>query len=365
VTGVQTCALPICDLGIALADLGRHNTALQAYAQALALDPGHAEARWNRALCLLQLGRLTEAWPDYEGRWQRPRLSRFARDFPQPQWRGALPVAGKTILLHSEQGYGDSLQCCRYAPRLAALGGRVILEVESPMVDLLRGLSGVTAIIAKGDPLPAFDLHCPLLSLPLAFNTGLDDLPAEVPYLAADQAKLAAWAARLGPVRGLRVGLVWSGNAKHDNDARRSLRLAELVAALPRDRNIEYHSLQKDTRALDLSALRDVPGPRDWSAELGDFSDTAALCACMDLVISVDTSVAHLAGALGKPLWLLLPRNPDWRWLLEREDSPWYPTARLYRRGADAGWAEVLARVADDLRREIRKCVGDDSVGRS
>lgn len=334
--------------GLASQKLNRHDAAIACYDRALALQPDHAELHWNRALSLLKLGRFAEGWRDYEWRWRRRVFTSPRRAFRQPLWLGDFALGGKTILLHGEQGFGDSLQFCRYAAMVAARGARVVLEVQAPLQGLLGTLAGVDQVIARGTPLPDFDCHCPLLSLPLAFATGLSNIPAEVPYLHADAARFAVWQQRLGARRGPRVGIVWSGIALHGHDAERSLALDNFAAVLPA--GMDVVCLQKDIRESDRAVLRRLPAVRVFAAELGDFADTAALLANMDLVVSVDTSVAHLAGALGKPLWLLLQYNPDWRWLLERDDSPWYPSARLYRQEALGDWQTVLTRLAADLR---------------
>lgn len=333
--------------GIALRELGRHGESEAAHRRAIKLVPDHAEAHWALSICLLQQGDFARGWPLYEGRWKAPSLKLDPRGFTAPRWQGE-EARGKTILLHGEQGLGDAIHFSRYAPLVAARGSRVVLEVARPLVSLLRGLPGVTQIIAKGDALPPFDLHCPLLSLPLAFSTTLESIPAPAPIaLAAD--KLAAWTARLGPRTRPRVGICWSGNPAHRADLQRSIPLAAFAALLPP--GADYVSLQKDERAEDAAVFASRPDIRRFASDLRDFSDTAALCAQMDLVISVDTSIAHVAGTLGKPVWILLGSNSDWRWLLGRADSPWYPTARLYRQEKIGDWSGVFARVKTDLGR--------------
>ena len=262
-----------------------------------------------------------------------------------PLWLGDAPVAGKTVLLHAEQGLGDTIQFCRYAPRVAALGARVVLEVQRPLVDLMKTLAGPAAVVARGDALPDFDLHCPLLSLPLAFGTRLDTIPAEVPYLRAPPGA-TDWDARLGAKRP-RIGLVWSGNPGHKRDRDRSIPFYALLPLL--DLDATFVSLQKEVRPADAAVLKQTGTVIDAADALTTFSDTAALIAALDLLITVDTSVAHLAGALGKPVWVLLPQVPDWRWLLERDDSLWYPSARLFRQNDTRAWGPVIARVRDAL----------------
>jgi hypothetical protein len=261
-------------------------------------------------------------------------------------WLGQQDLAGKTILLYAEQGLGDTLQFVRYVPLVAARGARVILEVQKPLLKLMQTLAGGAQVLAKGDPLPDFDFHCPLLSLPLAFKTTLATIPAPGAYLSSDPAREQEWRAMLGPARGPRVGLAWSGNPAHKNDHNRSIafdKFAEMLTPA-----CEFVSLQKEHREADARLLA-ASAVRDLSAQLADFTDTAALCAAMDVVVAVDTSIAHLAGALGKQVWVLLPEASDWRWLVERSDSPWYAGARLYRQQLGEDWSAVLARVRADL----------------
>ena len=331
--------------GVALCALGRHAEAEASLRVAIALNPDHAEAHWALAVCLLQQGDFARGWPLYEGRWKVANLKLEPRNFPAPLWQGE-DIAGRSILLHGEQGLGDAIQFCRYAPLVAARDARVILEVAAPLVPLLQGLA--EQFVAKGDALPAFDLHCPLLSLPRAFATTLATVPPSG-YLNADADKQKAWAKRLGPRKRPRIGISWSGNPKHNMDLQRSIALTAFSnLLLP---GADYVSLQKDERPEDEAFLTARPDIRRFADELYDFSDTAALCAEMDLVITVDTSVAHLAGALNKPVWILLASNPDWRWLLERSDSPWYPSAALYRQENPGDWSDVFARVQADFKR--------------
>lgn len=334
--------------GNALEAARRDDEALDCYTRAIALDPGYVVAHWNRALLDLQYGRFAQGWAGYEWRWKNEHLTvyRQKRGFAQPLWRGTDTLAGKTILLFAEQGLGDTLQFCRYVPLVAAQGARIVLEVQAPLVELLGQLDGVDRVIARGEPLPPFDFQCPLMSLPLAFGTELDSIPAAPRYVAPGTARLSEWGARLGPHVRPRVGLVWSGNQTHANDHNRSVPLAQLAPLFALD--CQFVSLQKEHRPEDLAAL-DASGVLRMDAHLKDFSDTAALCELMDLVISVDTSVAHLAGALGKPLWVLLPHVADWRWLTGRLDVPWYPSARLFRQGAPGDWEGVIEAVKGAL----------------
>jgi tetratricopeptide (TPR) repeat protein len=328
--------------------LRRYEDALACFDRAIALSPEYAVAHWNRALLNLQHGRLDEGWRGYEWRWKNEALSvyRQKRDFTQPLWLGQDSLEGKTILLFAEQGLGDTLQFCRYVPLVAARGARVILEVQGALAGLLGKLEGVGELVVHGDPLPPFDFQAPLMTLPLAFGTGLRSIPAPPRYLAADAARLGDWLPRLGAHVRPRVGLVWSGNPHHSNDHNRSVPFAQLARLFELD--CQFVSLQKEYRAGDL-ALLDASGVLRMDEHLKDFSDTAALCELMDLVISVDTSVAHLAGALGKPLWLLLPQVADWRWLTERTDAPWYPSARLFRQSEAGDWEGVFDAVKQAL----------------
>ena len=346
--------------GNALRELNRFDEAMASFDRAIAVRPSLAEAHFNSALCLLLTGDFGRGWQRYEWRWDTEQLTSEKRNFSQPQWTGSDEIAGKTILLHAEQGLGDTLQFCRYVPRVAARGARVIFEVQKPLVTLMRTLAGAAEIIAKGDPLPAFDLHCPLLSLPLAFNTVFDTIPGETPYLAADAAKRDRWRDRLGPRVKPRVGLVWAGDPRkqipnaHLIDRQRSLAF-DMLAPLFDITECEFVSLQKGEDAV--VQLRNSPLHHrviDWSDDFHDFSDTATLIDNLDLVIAVDTSVAHLAGALGKPLWLLNRYNTCWRWLLDRDDSPWYPSARLFRQDETRNWDPVIARIAAALRDHVQ-----------
>jgi tetratricopeptide (TPR) repeat protein len=332
---------------LALQDLKRLDEAIAGYDRAIALSPAAVDPPMTRATALLMKGDFARGWPAYEARWKRPGLVRIKRDFRQPLWLGKTVIHGKTILLHAEQGLGDTLQFARYAPLVAERGARVILEVQAPLVELMRTLQGVDMVMARGDPLPAFDCHAPLLSLPLACGAAPDAIPAPASYLHADPAKSAAWAQRLGGKAAPRVGLVWNGSAAQENDRNRSLALATLLPHLPQ--GLDYVSLQAELRESDRAALQ-ASDIRHFGPDLHDFTDTAALCSQMDVVVSVCTSGAHLAGALGKDTRILLANlGVCWRWLSDRSDSPWYPSARLYRQGADNDWGPVLQRLGADL----------------
>jgi hypothetical protein len=276
--------------------------------------------------------------------------------FTQPKWCGTQDVDGRTVLLYAEEGNGDTIQFVRYAPDLAARGARVILAVQDALQPLLTGLPGVSLCVPRSSPLPPFDLHCPICSLPFAFGTRLETIPSVTPYLPPPaQARLQSWERRLrerlGHERTCRVGLVWSGNPNHGNDRNRSVPLRTLLRLL--DLDAAFVSLQKDARPED-QAILEQEGILDLTAGLSDFAETAALVSCLDVVITVDTSIAHLAGALARPVWIMLPYSPDFRWLLDRDDSPWYPTARLFRQAASRDWNEVIERVRNELVPRVR-----------
>ena len=336
--------------GTVLHEMRRYAEALANYDKALAIQPDFADCQFNRAQLLLLLGQFAEGWRAYEWRLKTSHAGMIP--LSQPRWAGE-PLGERTLLLVYEQGFGDTLQFCRYAT-LAAARGRVIIGVPRPLARLLGSLDGVAQVVAEGDMLPPFDVHCPLLSLPLMFGTTLETIPATVPYLAADPAQVAAWRHRLAELPGLRVGLVWAGSARPGQpeanaiDRRRSMSLADF-GRLAELTGVSFVSLQKGEPAA--QAQSPPPGLvlHDWTDELEDFADTAALIEALDLVISVDTSVVHLAGALGKPVWVLSRYDGCWRWLLDRDDSPWYPSARLFRQTRPGDWAEVLQRVTAEL----------------
>ncbi|MEW6342585.1 MAG: tetratricopeptide repeat protein [Pseudomonadota bacterium] len=344
--------------GGALQQLLRFDEALDCYQQMRTMAPGKGEAHHEEAYCRLLTGDFAEGWKKYEYRWMDVDAARSRRHTDRPLWSGREPIAGKVILLHSEQGYGDTLQFCRYASLVEARGATVVLEVPRALKDLLSSLRGVHHLVAVGEPLPAFDLQCPLLSLPLAFDTDLENIPAEVPYLRADLTRVRAWEQRLAervrPDR-LKVGLAWSGNPTHNNDLNRSIALSVLAPLY--SQGVSFVSLHQQVRERDAVALGQS-GITHFGADLQDFADTAALIKNLDLVISVDTSVVHLAGALGKPVWVLLPRVPDWRWLLKREDSPWYPGVRIFRQDKPGDWPAVIESVTQALLQHIGESVG-------
>jgi hypothetical protein len=294
-------------------------------------------------------GNFAAGWAGREVRWRVPDLPIFRFAFSQPVWLGKEPIAGKTVLVHVDEGLGDTIQFARYVPEVAARGARIVLVVADALCPLLSGVAGVAECLPLSQKsMPAFDLYCPISSLPLAFGTTLETVPSVTPYLpAAPASRRQAWQDRLGSHGKLRVGLVWSGNPKHKNDSNRSIPLRMLAPLL--DLDATFVSLQKDAKPDDKAYLAGRGEIVDLAADLGDFTDTSALVSCLDLVISVDTSVAHLAGALGRRTWILLPFIPDYRWLLDRDDSPWYPTVRLFRQQQAGDYAPAVDRMRGEL----------------
>jgi tetratricopeptide (TPR) repeat protein len=331
------------NLGNTQRSMGRLDEARKSYERSLELNRGSVEARWNLSLTALHLGDFETGWREYEIRYRRKR--NVPRGFAQPLWRGEA-LNGLRILLHAEQGLGDSLQFLRYVPVVIAAGGRVILDVQPTLVRLAAQTEGIETLVATGDPLPEFDLHCPLMSLPRAFSTRLDSIPAQVPYLRAPEDARQNAAQLVWPAGALRVGLVWSGNPKYPEDRWRSIALGAFAPILEIG-GTRFYSLQLGPAASQLA--ENGASVVDLQSAIHDMADTAALIERLDLVITVDTAAAHLGGALGQPTWLLLPFAPDWRWLAHREDSPWYPTMRLFRQPRFGEWSPVLERVRTEL----------------
>jgi tetratricopeptide (TPR) repeat protein len=331
------------NLGYTLRKQGRLREARESMNQARALAPGEVEIRWNLSLLDLLEGKFAEGWKGYEIRHER-RENR-PRSFAKPMWRGQA-LSGARILLHSEQGLGDSIQFLRYVPLVEAAGGKVILNVPSTLRRLAGGVAGVERVTVEGATLPEFDWHCPLMSLPLAFGTRLESIPSDVPYLKVPEEAKKAADELPQPDGRVSVGLVWSGNPKSTEDRMRSMALSTFEALLALER-VRFFSLQLGAAAGQMAAF----GGKitDLRPRIKDFADTAAWIDRLDLIVTVDTSVAHLAGALGKSTWVLLPSAPDWRWLLDRDDSPWYPTMRLFRQTRFGDWAEVVERVRREL----------------
>jgi tetratricopeptide (TPR) repeat protein len=331
--------------GHALRRLDRVAEALADFNAALVRAPEFPEAHFESGMARLSLGDF-DGWKQYEWRWKTGTFAGRRRQFSAPLWLGDAPVRGRSILLHAEQGFGDTIQFIRYAPLLAGRGAKVTCEVQVELRELLSQLEGVD-VIAEGEQLPRFDLHCPLLSLPLAFGTTAETIPS-APYLAASADRLAYWRQRL-PRRGPRAGFVWSGSSFHKNDTNRSIPLAKL-AGLFENPHLSCASLQTDMRDADSETLQAFPGLVHLGGELRDFADTAAVISLLDVVVSVDTAVAHLAGALGKPVVILLPFAADFRWMRHRGDTPWYPTAKLVRQPAFGNWEGAVGRLGEELR---------------
>jgi tetratricopeptide (TPR) repeat protein len=338
--------------GNALTALKRHQEAVESFGKAIALQKDYADAHLNRALALLVLGDWQRGFQEYEWRWQRSGMTDTRRGYGRPLWLGEYPLARKTILLHAEQGLGDTIQFARYAPLLARAGATVVLEVQAELKSLLGGIEDVASCHARGEKLPAFDVHCPLGSLPLAFKTEPATVPAELPYLRAGEAHVAKWRPRIEALPGKRVALAWTGNASHANDRNRSidLKLLEPLLALE---GVSYLCIQRDLRGNDAEILARHANVSHLGGELSDMADTAAITALADLTISVDTSVAHVAGSLDRPLWVMLPFAPDWRWTLDGERCPWYPQARLFRQAALGDWPSAIAMLRAELARFI------------
>lgn len=328
--------------GAALQNLARYAEAVATYERVVAIDPKRAAAHYTEGMALLSLGDYRSGLPKYE--WRPTTLPPVAR----PLWRGESPLAGKTLLVQAEQGLGDVLYAVRYVPLLAQSGARVVLQVHPPLKDLLSRLAGVAAIVGKGEPTPPFDCQCPVMSLPYALKTEPGSIPADVPYVKAPPERVAQWRDRLPEEGKLRVGLVWCGNPAFKENRRRSLELTQ-VAPLFAIPGVAFYSLNPGIGANDVAALVARPNVRHIGNEFRDFSDTAAAVALLDLVLTSDTSVAHLAGAMGRPVWIMLGFSPDWRWASDRDHSPWYPTARLFRQATPGDWAGVIEQVAGEL----------------
>ena len=326
--------------GIVLKELGHNDQAFDSYQSAITLEPDRGTFHWNLSILYLLRGNFKKGFQEYEWRWKDEEVSLISgkRDFKEPLWLGDHTLSGKTILLYTEQGLGDTIQFGRYVPLFAHLDCKVILEIQEPLMPLFEHLPGVHQLVARGSPLPAFDYQCPLMSLPLAFGTTLETIPPIQPII-IDAEKITQWQSRLGLKRKPRVGLVWSGGTTHKDDRRRSIQLKDYLSYCTDD--FEYFSLQKEIRETDTQDLQNS-SIRHFENDLHDFADTAALISQLELVISVDTSVAHLAASLNKPTLILIPHAPDWRWMLDRDDSPWYPTVKLYRQTTLGDWQTSL-----------------------
>jgi tetratricopeptide (TPR) repeat protein len=333
----------------ALHALNRYGEMIETLDRVLAHDKNNADARHNRALALLATGDYRRGFADAEWRWQRTGMP-ARRRIGGPLWRGEYPLGRKSILLHAEQGLGDTIQYVRYVPLIARAGAAVVLEVHPELKPLLSRLDGASTVVARGEPLPAYDVQCPLGSLPLALKTERATVPADVPYLKADAARIAKWRERLAGLPSPRVAIAWAGNAGHANDRNRSIALEKLMPLFANER-VSFVGIQRDLRDGDAGALAHVPRLVHLGGDLDDFDDTAAVASLVDLVVSVDTAVVHLAGALARPTWVLTPFCPDWRWGLAGDTTPWYPTARIFRQPKAGDWDSVIARVKDELSR--------------
>ena len=342
------------NLGIALRSTGHFVEAIVAFRQAISLDPAYPDSHLHLSLLLLMQGDFAEVWDQYEWRWQCHSYAFMRRNFEKPQWDGS-PLGTQILLIHTEQGLGDAIQFSRYLTMITQLAGnlgaaQIIFEVQPELVRLFQTFASQCTVVSRGEPLPAFDLHYPLLSLPRIFKTTLESIPKEMPYLFADHNLVEAWRSKLDRTDSrMKVGLVWAGNPHHENDWSRSIPMAHLAPLGTLDKAV-FYSLQKSgpDRPADhtFGELKLI----SLSSELHDMADTAAAICSMDLVITVDTSVAHLTGALGRPVWVLLPFVPDWRWLTDREDSPWYSSMRLFRQSVRGDWDSVINRVVAALR---------------
>lgn len=323
------------------------DAAIFSFDRAIELRPGMADAYKNKASVLLLTGGFEAGWKLYEWRWKVPVASLPKRRSNAPLWLGTESLRDKTIFVSAEQGLGDCIQFSRYVQLLSSSGARVALETPPQLLPLMRTLDGVDEVISTSSPVPVHDFQIPVMSLPLAFGTHLNTIPSYPYYMRSDPMRLTRWSERLGPRLSKRVGLVWCGNPNYADDGSRSIALSSLVSCLPE--GFDYFSLQKEVHAVDQSTLDSHPFLRHFGDELSDFGDTAALCDLMDLVISVDTGVAHLSAALGRPTWIMLPHIPDWRWLLDRTDSPWYPSVKLFRQKRPFDWSTVFEPVRSGL----------------
>jgi hypothetical protein len=346
-----------------LLTLRRLDEALASFDQAISLKPDYSEAFWNKSIALLLKGDLDAGWPLYEWRWQPKEISLFAgkRNFSQPLWLGKEVLIGKTILLWAEQGLGDTIQFCRFARLVSDLGAKVVLEVPKPLVNLLNTLEGVDHIVATGSALPEFDYQCPLMSLPLALKINLSVVSSQVPYLQAQDIRKIKWQHHIKN-EGFKIAICWQGNSTTTLDIGRSFPVI-LFEEIAKINGVRLISLQKNSGLEQLRAL-----PKDFTIEVlpeefdsgeNAFLDSIAVMTCVDLVITSDTSLAHVAGALGVKTWLPLKYVPDWRWLLDRDDSPWYPSLKLYRQKAIGDWSSVFKDIENDLKSVIAAKVAE------
>lgn len=338
------------NLGNIFKELNQLDEALQQFEYVLTIDADDIEAHFAKGMVLLTQGNYPEGFKLYAYRWRRQSLLMPLRKYSQPLWTGKESLQGKVLLIYAEQGLGDSIQFSRLLPQITKRGGRIIFEVQKSLVTCLQSLEGNITLITQQDPPLSFDYYCPLLNLPTALELTLDSIPLAGGYLRAKPDYVSKWRNKLKKAIKPRIGLVCSGNPMHENDHNRSIFLADVMPWLPQE--FEYYILQKEIREVDRELLKNYPLCRVFENTLEDFEDTAALCTLMDIVISVDTSVAHLSGALGKKTWLLLPYCPDWRWLLARVDTPWYQSMKLYRQEFTNQWQSTLSQLSKDLKAE-------------
>jgi type IV pilus biogenesis/stability protein PilW len=343
-------AVALNNIGTVERDKGQLAEAEIHYRKAIELNPDFSEAHWNMAFTYLLGGNFEDGWKEYEWRWKIQ--DHYLQNISQPLWDGS-DIAGRTILIHAEQGFGDTIQFIRYAPLIKQRGPKVIVACQRELAGLLKSVKHIARVVTYGGSLPEFDFHCPLLRLPLIFNTTLETIPSAVPYVSADPQSVIRWREKVrNDGAKFRIGLAWAGRPSHINDRNRSCPLEMFLPVTGIDGIIVY-SLQKREYAERAQYRSKDIRLTDLTEEIHDFSDTAALIGNLDLVVSVDTAVAHLAGALGKPVWTLIPYSPDWRWLLDREDSPWYPTMSLFRQSSPRDWRSVIDRVASELHKKI------------
>ena len=340
-------AVLLFNRGNVVQQLGRMDEAVENYSRALSYKPDFAEAMMEQSHCRLAMGDFKTGWRQYESRWQTGPLKGKKLKSPEPLWLGEEQLCGKTILLWAEQGFGDTIQFLRYVPLAAQKAGLAIVRVPVALRSLTGTLKCPISTVTHKEPLPSHDFHCPLMSLPLAFGTALESIPADIPYLSADIDQVEKWQKRLGPRKKPRISIVWAGR-RHEPINRTRDMPVEALAPLGR-LNIEIISLQKEIPEEDRKPLESMPQFRCLGETLADFADTAALIENLDMVISIDTAAAHLAGALGKRVWIMLRHSGEWRWLLQRSDSPWYPSMRIFRQQARGGWIGVVREITREL----------------
>lgn len=337
--------------GMALRELRLFGEAIEDFGNCVAVKPDFADGYFNKALTHIMIGDYKNAWPLYEHRWDSSSFNSKKRNFDKPLWLGRPSLAGKTILLHSEQGLGDSLQFCRYIKKFRGLSCEVLLEIERPLMRIMENILPAKQIFEKGTDLPAFDFHCPLMSLPLAFQTTVETIPFSSPYLSVNLDRVRWWQHYLGEPKKPRVGLVWQGNPHHSHNLRRSMQLGDIVKYLPAD--LDWYSLQFDVSVEDQRIINDTCQLTHFGPLIGDFAETAALCTALDAIVSVDTSIAHLCGAVGKPVHLLLSYIADSRWHAEGDNTPWYTTMRIHRQGVDGCWHRPIQQAVSEIKTSL------------